>query len=358
MRQSPRSRGQAPLCGPTRPAVVGVTGVAGFIGSHLAEALVRLGHRVVGVDDLSDGSLANVATLLDRECFSMVEADVGRPEVADALLRSTDVVVHLAAAVGVERTMRDPFGTLSTNIRTTMTLLEAARDGALRRGGRGASRIVVVSSSEAYGKAEGAPFHESQDVVLGGPQRTRWAYGAGKLVGEFLALAAHAQHGVSAVVVRPFNTVGPRQSSRHGMVVPRMMEQALSGAPITVFGTGEQTRCFCAVQDTARALVGLALDERAVGGVFNVGGEQEITIADLAREIRKVAGSASEIVHVPYDDAYGAGFDDMRRRAPDTRRIRALLGWRPTVSLRRILEEVRDHLAGRPTALGVGAPEA
>lgn len=345
--------------GPARngPEVFGVTGVAGFIGSHLADFLVSRGHRVVGVDDLSGGSLTNLAGLLDDDHFSLIQGDLRDDRVAQELVRGTDAVVHLAAVVGVGVTMSDPFRTLETNVGATMSLLGAARRAIPPETRRRAPRILIASTSEVYGKCDGLPVHEADDVVFGGPERTRWAYGAGKLVGEFMALAAHAQHDLPVVVARLFNTVGPRQSPRHGMVVPRMMEQAVRGAPITVYGTGGQTRCFCAVQDAVRALFGLASEERALGGVFNVGGEREITIMELAEEIRNVAGSSSEIVHVPHGDVYGAAFDAVPRRRPDTRRVRSLLGWRPTVSLRRILMDVRDHVAiglsthgGRPSA--------
>lgn len=327
------------------PRVFGVTGVAGFIGSHLADFLVDRGHRVVGVDDLSGGSLENLAGLRDEDRFSLIRGDLRDDNVAQEILRGTDVVVHLAAVVGVGVTMSDPFGTLETNVGATMSLLGAARRAGARGGRRPAPRILVVSTSEVYGKCDRMPVQEADDVVFGGPERTRWAYGTGKLVGEFMALAAHAQYDVPVVVARLFNTIGPRQSPRHGMVVPRMMEQALRGAPITVYGSGDQTRCFCAVQDTVRALFGLAGEERAVGGVFNVGGDREITIADLAAEIRDVAGSSSKIIHIPHDDVYGAAFDHVHRRRPDTRRVRSLLGWQPSVPLRRILLDVRDHVA-------------
>jgi UDP-glucose 4-epimerase len=333
-----------------RSKVFGVTGVAGFIGSHLADFLVDRGHRVVGVDDLSGGSLENLAALRDDHRFSLLQGDLREDDVSEELVRGTDVVIHLAAVVGVGVTMSDPFRTLETNVGATMSLLGAARRAASPQGRRPAPRILIASTSEVYGKCDGLPVHEADDIVFGGPERTRWAYGAGKLVGEFMALAAHAQHDVPVVVARLFNTVGPRQSPRHGMVVPRMMEQAVQGAQITVYGTGEQTRCFCAVQDTVRALVGLAEEQRAVGGVFNVGGDREITIEELAAEVRDVAGSSSEIVYIPHDDVYGAAFDDVPRRRPDTRRVRSLLSWRPTVPLRQILLEVKNHVVRRLSA--------
>jgi len=342
------ARSDPPQRGSARPAryreaVFGITGAAGFIGSHLAESLLERGHRVVGVDDLSGGSLTNLKGVLGSERFSMVQGDIRNYAIATDLVRRTETVFHLAGAVGVDRIMSDPYGTLERNMGACLSLLEAARHAGARGSVRGPPRIILASTSEVYGKGNGVPFRESQDVVFGGPHRTRWAYGMSKVVGEFMALAAHHQHDVPVVVARLFNTVGPRQSERYGMVIPRMMDQALRGIPITVYGGGRQTRSFCAVQDTTRALIGLASDNRAIGDVFNVGGTEEITISYLATLIKAVARSNSPIEHIPYSQLYGPGFEDMPRRCPDTRKLRELLDWQPTVSLEEILLQIKDH---------------
>ncbi len=327
--------------------VFGITGAAGFVGSYLAEALVRRGHRVIGVDNLSSGTLANLRGILGSPHLSLIEADIREVDVAETLVRRVDVVFHLAAAVGVDRIMADPYETLDNNLRGTMSLLEATRHVHADTLWQQFPRLIVVSTSEVYGKSDTVPFQECQDLVIGSPDRTRWGYGVSKLVGEFMSLACHLQYDTPIVITRLFNTVGPRQSAKYGMGIPRMMQQALNGDPITVYGTGNQTRCFCAVQDTVRALVGLAQSRRAIGKVFNVGSTDEIRVNDLAAQIKNVADSHSEIVHIPYEAAYGAGFEDMQRRVPDTRLVRSLLGWLPAVSLRRVLVGVRDHLSRR-----------
>ncbi len=309
-----------------------ITGGAGFIGSHLAERLLGKGHRVTVVDDLSTGSVRNIAHLRDKEGFRYVVDTVRNEPLMAELVDETDAVFHLAAAVGVRLIVERPVHTIETNISgTEVVLREAAKKG---------RPVVVASSSEVYGKSSEIPFQEDGDVVFGPTIRSRWSYACSKAIDEFLALAYHKEQGLPAVVVRLFNTVGPRQTGQYGMVVPSFVRQALAGDPVTVYGDGGQSRCFCHVADVTAALEALIASQAAYGRVFNVGSVEEVSILDLARRVIAMTGSASQVRFVPYEEAYESGFEDMRRRVPDTSRIRDLVGWQPTKSLDDILADV------------------
>ena len=325
-----------------------VTGGAGFIGSHLAGALLARGHRVVAVDDLSTGALTNLGHITGHPRFTIHAGDVTEPGVLDALAAEADVVVHLAAAVGVKLIVEQP----SRTIRTNLDGVERALDAAERHG----NRLLIASSSEVYGKSALAPFREDADVVLGATVKSRWSYAAAKMLGEFLAQASYREAGVDATSLRFFNTIGPRQSGQYGMVAPRFIRQALAGQPITVYGDGAQSRCFCDVRDVVEAIVAVAEDSRISGEVLNVGGGREISILALAELIRNLAGSDSEIIRVPYHQAYEPGFEDIPRRLPDTAKLRALTGWRPRYHLVQTLEAMIEHeAAGSTHFLGAAA---
>lgn len=312
-----------------------ITGGAGFIGSHLGEALLLRGHRVSVIDDLSTGRRENIAQLVKHPRFTFHRARLEDEAVVDELAAGADVILHLAAAVGVRLVVQEPARTIEANLTGARCVLRCAR--------RHDSRVLITSSSEVYGKGTAVPFREDQDVLLGPSSSNRWSYAVGKLAEEFLGIAYHRQHGVGVVVARLFNTVGPRQTGRYGMVVPRFVRQALADEPITVYGDGTQTRTFCDVRDIVGCLVDLMTRERAAGTVFNVGGREEISIRDLATRVKRLTGSGSEIVQVPFEEAYGDGFEDLRRRVPDTSRVERLLGWRPRHSLDDTLMAVIDH---------------
>lgn len=309
-----------------------ITGGAGFIGSHLAEALLTDGHRVRVIDNLSTGSLENIAHLRAHPQFAFARACITNTTVLDRLASEADVIVHLAAAVGVQLIVERPVHTIETNVMGTEAVLKAA----LRYG----CHTLIASTSEVYGKGCKLPFSEDDDVILGATSRSRWAYAASKMVDEFLGLAYQREFGLPVVVVRLFNTVGPRQTGRYGMVIPRFVGQALRGEPLTVYGDGTQSRCFCDVRDVVAALIGLTQHPDAAGRVYNVGSTEEITIRALAERIIMLTGSASSIRSVPYSEAYAPGFEDMQRRVPDISRIQALLGWRPRYTLDEILHSL------------------
>lgn len=309
-----------------------ITGGAGFIGSHLAEALLAQGHAVVAVDNLTTGRFANVAHLTAQPRFQFVYELVTNETVMDRLVSECDVIFHLAAAVGVELIVKDPVWTLETNLEGTEMALRLAR--------RYRKKILIASTSEVYGKSNDIPFREDADRVMGPTTKSRWSYAESKAIDEFLALAYHKQFGVPIVIARFFNTIGPRQTGNYGMVVPRFVQQALRGEPLTVYGDGSQSRCFCNVRDTVRAVIGLAESPRAVGEIFNVGSQEEITIRALAERVLARTGSTAGIRFVPYDQAYEAGFEDMQRRVPSIEKIRAVIGWTPTVPLDVTLDEV------------------
>ncbi len=309
-----------------------ITGGAGFIGSHLAEALLAQKQHVVAVDNLSTGRIENIAGLIGCPAFQFVYETIQNETVMDRLVSECDVIYHLAAAVGVELIIRDPVQAIETNLIGTETILRLAR--------RYRTKVLLASSSEVYGKSDAIPYREDADRVMGPTIKSRWSYAESKAMDEFLALAYHKQFGVPVVIGRFFNTVGPRQTGAYGMVIPRLAQQAVAGQPLTVYGDGQQTRCFCDVRDIVRAVVALAAEPRAVGEIFNVGNDEEITILDLARRVLARSGSHSEIKLIPYDQAYGAGFEDMRRRVPDTHKIKTLIGWQPAIPLDQTLDQV------------------
>ncbi len=325
-----------------------ITGGAGFIGSHLVEALLAGGDTAAVIDDLSTGRPEHIAHLAQDPRFHFVQDSITNEAVMDRLVSECDVVFHLAAAVGVELIVHDPVHVMETNILGTVAVLKVAA--------RHHKKVIIASTSEVYGKSERIPFREDDDCVMGPTTRSRWSYAASKAVDELLGLAYHRQMGLPVVIARLFNTVGPRQMGRYGMVVPRFVQQALSGEPLTVYGDGRQSRCFCHVEDIVRALIALVESEEAVGEVFNVGSEEEITILELAERVLSLvealgglpaAGPPSQRVRfVSYDDAYEAGFEDMRRRVPDISKISAYVGWAPRKSLEETLQSTIDsHLA-------------
>jgi len=309
-----------------------VTGGAGFIGSHLTERLLDDGHAVTCLDDLSTGSLANVEHLVGREGYEQRVGSALDAALVAELVDRADVTVHLAAAVGVRLIVERPVSTIETNVGATQAVLEAAA--------RERRKVVIASTSEVYGKSARVPFHEDDDLSLGPTTRSRWAYACSKALDEWLAFAFLRERGVPVLVTRFFNTVGPRQTGRYGMVLPSFARQALRGEPITVYGTGEQSRCFGDVRDVVEAVVRLLGVPAAVGEVFNVGSDEEVTIGELAERVRRAAGSDSEIVHVPYDRAYAEGFEDMARRIPDLSKLERYTGFRPRTPLDRIVADV------------------
>jgi UDP-glucose 4-epimerase len=313
-----------------------VTGGAGFIGSHVCELLLDEGWEVFVLDDLSTGAPANVAGLRERPRFHLVVESVLTQSVVNELVHRCDVVFHLAAAVGVRLIVEQPGRTLLTNVQGTETVLEyCARFG---------KRVLVASSSEVYGDhPEDTALDEDARRIYGPTTSKRWAYADTKAMDEFLALALHAERGLDAVIARLFNTVGPRQSGQYGNVIPRFVGAALAGEPLEVHGDGTQTRCFCHVLDTVRALAALMDEPATAGGVFNVGSTDRITIVDLARRVIELTGSRSELVFVPYDRVYGQGIDEMFHRAPAIERIGAAIGWAPTRSLDQIVADVIEH---------------
>lgn len=302
-----------------------VTGGAGFIGSHLCEALLAAGHRVVAIDDLSTGSESNIHPLIEHSHFQFVLETIANEAVMDRLVSECTTVFHLAAAVGVELIVRDPVHTIETNVLGTSAVLRIAN--------RYRRKVILASTSEIYGKSSDVPFREDGDRVMGPTIRSRWAYATSKAMDEFLALAYHKQRGLPVVICRFFNTIGPRQTGRYGMVVPRFVRQAMRGEPLTVYDDGQQSRCFADVADVIEGVMRLADHPAAVGEIFNLGNTEEITILDLARRVITLTGSHSEIVLVPYEEAYEPGFEDMRRRVPDISRAASLIGYRPRRSL-------------------------
>jgi UDP-glucose 4-epimerase len=309
-----------------------ITGGAGFIGSHLDELLLAAGHKVVAIDDLSTGSEANIRHLFGHPGFQFVLETIANETVMDRLVSECDMVFHLAAAVGVELIVRDPVHTIETNVLGSSIVLRVAN--------RYRRKVIMASTSEIYGKSADVPFREDGDGVMGPTTHHRWAYANSKAMDEFLALAYHKQRDLPVVICRFFNTIGPRQTGRYGMVVPRFVRQALREEPLTVYGDGRQSRCFADVADITEAVLKLAVHPGAVGNVYNLGNTEEIAILDLARRVIARTGSASAITMVPYDEAYEPGFEDMRRRVPDIGRAAALIGYRPRHSLDDTLDRI------------------
>ena len=312
-----------------------VTGGAGFVGSHLAEALLERGDEVFIIDNLSTGSIDNVVHLKGNPRFHYTIDSVSNEPVLAELIDRCDIVVHLAAAVGVKLIVEQPVHTIETNVHGTEVVLKHAN--------KKKKLVLIASTSEVYGKSVDVPFREDADLVLGPTAKHRWAYACSKMIDEFLALAYWKERKLPIIVVRLFNTVGPRQTGQYGMVIPNFVRQALAGHPITVFGDGTQSRSFTYVGDVVKAMVALIDEPRAVGQVFNIGNGNEITIRELAEKVKQMTGSSSEIVMVPYERAYEAGFEDMPRRVPDIGRIQALVGYRPTVDLDETLSLVIEH---------------
>jgi len=316
-----------------------ITGGAGFVGSHLAEALLAARHDVFILDDLSTGSIDNIAHLKGRTGFNYTIDTVFNDSLTAELVDRADVVFHLAAAVGVKLIVERPVHTIETNVHGTEVVL--------RHANKKKKLVVIASTSEVYGKSANAPFHEDADLVLGATTRHRWAYACSKMLDEFLALAYWKERKLPVIVVRLFNTVGPRQTGQYGMVLPNFVRQALAGQPITVFGDGTQSRSFTYVGDVVRALLALMHEPRAVGQVFNIGNVEEISISQLAERVKAAAGSSSPIVTIPYEQAYEAGFEDMPRRVPDLAKIRAFVGYEPKVGLEEIIASVIEDFRQR-----------
>lgn len=320
-----------------------VTGGAGFIGSHLCERLLKEGHEVMVLDNLSTGSMDNIAGLMDRDDFKCVIGSVRDQSLVSELVDECDITIHLAAAVGVNLILERPSHSIHTNVNGTENVLHAA---SLRD-----KLVVIASTSEVYGKAEKTPFSEEDDLVLGASANLRWSYAVAKILDESLTLAYSQEGKISAIIVRLFNTTGPRQTGRYGMVLPNFVTQALTGEPLTVHGTGDQSRCFSHVSDVVESIYRLMNTPEAIGQVFNIGNDQEISITGLAELVRDIVGSKSEIKKIPYDEVYAYGFEDMLRRVPDVAKLEKLVGYRPRTSLEQI---IADLIEEKKATLGLG----
>ncbi len=333
-----------------------ITGGAGFIGSHLSDLLIERGHAVHVLDDLSTGAIQNIRHLKGNARFDYTIGSAQNDAVVAELVDEADIVVHLAAAVGVALVIDSTVRAIETNLHCTEVVLAHAS--------KKRKPVLIASTSEVYGKSEALPFKEDGDMQMGATDKGRWAYACSKAVDEFLAMAYWRERGLPTTVVRLFNTVGPKQTGNYGMVVPRLVNQAVLGVPLTVFGDGRQRRCFCHVADVVEALFGLMSEESAYGQVFNVGATSEISILGLAERIVEMTGSRSTISLIPYEEAYAEGFEDMYRRVPDISKVQALTGWRPTRSLENIIRDVVDHnrssaarISSAPLGVsGVGQP--
>jgi len=309
-----------------------ITGGAGFIGSHLADELIARGDEVVVLDNLSTGRLENIAHLEDNQRFRFIEGTILNEMLVDKLVEKCDVVYHLAAAVGVDLIVRKPLESLVTNIKGSEVVLDMVY--------RYHKKVLITSTSEIYGKNSNGPLKEEDDRILGSPLKARWGYSTAKALDEMLAYIYWRQKKVPAVIVRLFNTVGPRQTGNYGMVIPRFVSQALKNRDITVYGSGKQSRCFLHVKDAVTALMKLIKNKDAVGKVFNIGSQEEISIEDLAKKVVEISQSKSKIIYIPYDKAYEEGFEDMQRRVPDTTKINKAVGFTPTINLEDIIKSV------------------
>lgn len=316
-----------------------LTGGAGFIGSHLSEALVKNGGQVSIIDDLSTGGIENIQHLKGQKGFQYVLDTVMNKQVMAELVDEADVIFHLAAAVGVRLIVESPVRTIETNIKGTEIVLELAA--------KKKKTVVIFSTSEVYGKSNGAKFSEMGDLVLGPTFKGRWSYAASKIIDEFLALAYYKERKLPVIIIRLFNTVGPRQTGRYGMVVPRFVQQALQGEPITVYGDGKQTRTFTHVKDAIGAILKLAEHPGAIGEIFNIGGNEETSIQNLAYLVKEVLESSSPIIQIPYEEAYEEGFEDMRKRVPDISKIDNLIGYEPKCDLKDIIRDVAEYRRNR-----------
>ena len=322
-----------------------ITGGAGFIGSHLADAYLHRGDEVFVIDDLSTGTIENIQHLKSNPRFHYTIESVHNQPVTAELVDQCDVIFHLVAVVGVKLIVESPVRTIETNVKGTEVVLALAN--------KKKKPVLIASTSEVYGLSTDVPFREDGNLVMGATTKGRWSYACSKAIDEFLALAYWREKKLPTIIVRLFNTVGPRQTGRYGMVIPTFVKQAMAGRPITVYGDGKQTRCFGYVGDVVGGLVKLMDHPAAVGQVFNVGSTEEISILDLALRVKKLTQSASEVSFLPYDEAYEEGFEDMPRRVPDTSKVRELVGFRPEVTLDGILRSVIDYQSGRPPSIGV-----
>jgi UDP-glucose 4-epimerase len=313
-----------------------ITGGAGFIGSHLSDVLIENGESVIIIDDLSSGSIENIKHLKSNPKFTYVLDTIMNKSVLMELVDEADIIFHLAAAVGVKMIVESPVKTIETNIHGTELVLQCAN--------KKKKPVVIASSSEVYGKNSKVPFKEKDDLVLGPTTKSRWSYGCSKAIDEYLALAYWKEKNLPTIIARFFNTVGPRQTGRYGMVVPRFIDQALKNEPITVYGDGTQTRCFAHVKDIVKALIDLSNTSKAIGEIFNIGMDEEISIEDLAKKIKSVTDSSSEIKYVSYDDAYETGFEDMARRVPCLEKIRKYINYQPHYSLEDILADTIGYI--------------
>ncbi|MDH5173873.1 MAG: SDR family NAD(P)-dependent oxidoreductase [Elusimicrobiota bacterium] len=312
-----------------------ITGGAGFIGSHVAEELLKMGNRVLVIDDLSTGKKENIDHLKEDEKFSFIQGTILNGPLMERLVEECDIIYHLAAAVGVEFVIGNPIRSIEINVLGTETVLRLAE--------KNKKKVIIASSSEIYGKNQKEVFKETDGRVLGTTLTHRWSYSCSKALGEFLALAYWREKRLPVIIVRLFNTCGPRQTGKYGMVVPRFIEQAISGKPITIYGDGNQTRSFAYVSDVVNGIVSLASHPGAVGEIFNLGGEEKITISDLAEKIKRFSKSDTQIIYLPYEEVYGEGFEDMRHRVPDTTKLRNLIGYTPRVGLDDALKKTIEY---------------
>jgi len=313
-----------------------ITGGAGFIGSHLSDALIARGDEVIVLDNLTTGSTSNIEQLLPNPNFTLIEGSILDTNLVNEIVESVDHVLHLAAAVGVFNIIDKPLESLTTNIRGTENILEAAY--------KHNKEVLIASSSEIYGKNSSGPLNEESDRIVGSPLKSRWSYSEAKAIDESMAQFYHLEKGVKTRIIRLFNTVGPRQVGHYGMVVPRFVQAALKNDPLTVYGSGEQSRCFCHVYDAVRGILAVIDSNITIGQVFNIGNDHEITIEELALQIIQTLGAHSVITKTPYQNAYNPGFEDMQRRIPDINKIEKVLGWKPELSLINIINDVADHL--------------
>jgi UDP-glucose 4-epimerase len=317
-----------------------ITGGAGFIGSHLSDKLISNGYKVTILDDLSTGKMGNITHLENNDNFKLVIGTILNDRLVDKLVENCDLIFHLAAAVGVELIVKKPMESLTTNIKGSEIVLEMAY--------RYHKKVLITSTSEIYGKNVNGPLKEDDDRILGSPLKTRWSYSTAKAVDEMLAYIYWKEKSVPSVIVRLFNTVGPRQTGSYGMVMPRFISQALKNEPVTVYGDGKQSRCFIHVKDVVDALVKLIEEPKAVGEVFNIGSQEEISIEQLAKEIIKFTGSQSKVEYVSYKTAYEEGFEDMQRRVPDISKINKIIGFKPTCNLAGIIKDIVGYLKSKP----------
>ena len=313
-----------------------ITGGAGFIGSHLSDALIAHGDEVVVLDNLSTGNRSNIEQLIPNPNFTLIEGSILDTQLVNEVVESVDHVLHLAAAVGVFNIIDKPLESLTTNLRGTENILEAST--------KHNKEVLIASSSEIYGKNSNVPLHEESDRIVGSPLKSRWSYSEAKAIDESMAIFFHQEKGLTVRIVRLFNTVGPRQVGHYGKVVPRFVAAALKNEPLTVYGSGAQSRCFCHVYDAVRGILAIIDSQATIGDAFNIGNNQEVTIEDLAKKVIEQTGSTSTIQKIAYEAAYSAGFEDMQRRVPDIGKARITVGWEPALSLDEIIVDVADHL--------------